>query len=645
MRIQGRGSLQPVSARLLSRGRRSRWIAVVVLAVITISIQMIAATASSAPVLAAPFETQGSQSPAAALARVEVPAGAQPCPNSGFGASCSNGTEANFDNGDVSQDAIQQGKSTRQIELSADKTALAAGDTVQLSVSTTISVAGKPWAIEVFDQANQALVGACPGASTCDVAFSSKAGAHTFVAYLAVPSATIPVVGIRLRSGALKVQWLGVTLAASNPSAVGPGRAVTFTATASAEVSKIGYQIELSDTTTGHLLTYCSQGTTCSTSLIEPDAGTHTIVADLIPAPGSSELQPVPEKSAPVSATWLSVVLSAGAYSLHGGTTAISVSANADLTNTPWAIFIFRSPGQLIGVPCVSATCVATVNLPAASTPSFFAIVARKDFVDTGPASPSRVLGHTQAGVAVSDIQARSAVVTPVRMTWGVDSCAAFTQDPAGSTGLLPKVTAMLGTPDFWGRYLPTTGNCPALSATEVAAAQSRHMGILPIYNDYDCSAVSGYAAGAAYAASAVQIATADQIPLGTGVAIDIEPPGDACPGAANVDVGFINGWYDVITSAGYAPIYYGNTTPGSSFGQAWCATVAQRPEIATSSFLWSFEPDLLGGFTKLTAPAFAPYNSGCGGQYDAWQYRISGGSAPDVDHDEATNQLPIWYP
>jgi hypothetical protein len=142
-----------------------------------------------------------------------------------------------------------------------------------------------------------------------------------------------------------------------------------------------------------------------------------------------------------------------------------------------------------------------------------------------------------------------------------------------------------------------------------------------------------------------VQIAIADRIPLGTGIAIDIEPPGDACPGAANVDVGFITAWYDGITEAGYAPVYYGNTTAGREFGSAWCAAVVQRPEIAANSFLWSFEPDLLGGFTRSTAPVFAPDDSGCAGHYDAWQYRISDGSKPDVDHDEATDQLPIWYP
>ena len=517
---------------------------------------------------------------------------------------------------------------------------IAAGDSITLSASTTINASGSPWALEIFDQTTQALVGACLQVSTCQAPYSAGAGDHIFVAYLAVPSATIPVEGIRLQSTPLGVQWLGVTLVASNPSVVGPGSGVTFTVTASAEVSKIGYQINLVDAATSQRLTFCSQGVTCSTSLIETDAGTHQIIATLVGT--SPQVQPT---SAPVAATWLSIGVTASPYSQQGGTTTVVASANADLTNTPWAIFIYRDPGQLIGGPCVAAICSVNVTLPASGTPTFFAVIARKTSVTSKSGAASPAPGAVRASPANSDLQLRSANVTPVRMLWGVDSCAAFTQDAAGSTGLLPQVTAMLGAPDFWARYLPTTGNCPALSAAEVAAARSRHMGILPIYNDYDCSAVSGAAAGAAYAAAAAQIAASDLIPRGTGIAIDIEPPGDACPGAANVDAAFILAWYDGIIAAGYAPIYYGNTTAGSEFGQAWCGAVGQRPAIAANSFLWTFEPDLLGGFAKSTAPAFAPNNSGCAGQYDGWQYRISDGSTPDVDHDEATSRLPIWYP
>jgi len=542
--------------------------------------------------------------------------------------------------------AIQHLDLNPQIELSADKSTLASGDKALLTVAAATSVSETPWVIDIIDQTTQTLVGACSQGNTCQVAFGATAGAHTFIAYVALPSPTIPVNGIRLTSNAVDVRWLNIRLEASDPSIVGPGKPVTFTATASDEVSKFGYRIELVDTTTGQQLTYCSRGTICSASVIEPNAGTHLLVADLSFVAASSGSQLIQEKSAPVAATWLNIRLSASTmYPSQGGTVWLSASANADLTNTPWAIFIYMSPGLLIDRPCHSATCSVSVTVPAGSTPSFFAVIGRELDVSRGSDPLTAMLDAARAGAPQSDIQARSAVVKPDRILWGVDSCAAFTQDAAGATGLLPQVISMLGVPDFWARYLPNTANCPALSPIEVAAAQNLHMGILPIYNNYDCSAVSGYEAGAAYAFSAVQIAQANLIPLGTGIAIDIEPPGDACPGAGNVDVGFITGWYDVISGSGYAPVYYGNTTPGSSFGQAWCATLVQRPEIQTGSYLWSFEPDLNGRFAKLTAPAFGPFSSGCGGQYGAWQYQISDGSTPLVDHDEATSRLPLWYP
>jgi glycoside hydrolase-like protein len=192
---------------------------------------------------------------------------------------------------------------------------------------------------------------------------------------------------------------------------------------------------------------------------------------------------------------------------------------------------------------------------------------------------------------------------------------------------------------------LPNTGNCGGLNGNEIAAAHVLHMGILPIYNDYDCSAVSGNAAGAAYAEAAVWWLQNDLIPQGTVIAIDIEPVGAACPGAGNVDMGFIAGWYDVLMKAGYWPAYYGDTAPGSAFANAWCTTTQARPDIANNSYLWSFEPSLSAVYGKGNAPAFSPYSTTCPGHYAAWQYLLSAGSTPDVDQDEANSSLPLWYP
>ena len=717
--------------RAYPRARRPRFVGAVLLAVVSVTAQMVALAAATgwAPGLAGlntPKARMAAQLIRAIdcggvaagggacvaggvvhpeVARVAVPSGLKQCPDSGVGASCATGQGDPVDFGAASVPAglspcpvdptkpvpnapgacspaaapaapapaapsaqavasgpasalrpapsiapaasKQADASTPQLDLTADKTTIAAGAGTVLVATSGMAVDGTPWVIEIFDQTTKALVGACSQASACTVAFSANAGMHTFVAFVATPTADMPVDGIRLTSNALSIRWLGVRLAASDPAVVGPGHAVTFTATASQDVTGTQYAIELWDASTRERLTYCTRGNTCSTSVTEPVAGTHVVSADLglvAPTPG---LPPVLATSASASGTWVTVTLAASTtYPAQGGVVWLSANASSDLTNTPWAIYIYTTDGRLVGAPCNASACTASLNLPAGKTPSFYATIARKVGAGDPAAGPlPSVLEKVRVNTAKSDVQARSADATPTRIMWGVDSCAAYTQDPAGTTGLLPQVIGKLGVPDFWGRYMPTTGNCPGLNSTEIAAAHAHHMGILPIYNDYDCSAVSGNAAGSAYGLAAVQYAQNDIIPLGAVLAIDIEPVGDACPGAANVDYGFISGWYDQVHSAGYIPVFYGNTAPGSAFANAWCASVQQRPEIATNSYLWSFEPSLQGDFSRANSPAYTPYYAGCPGKYAVWQYEISAGSTPDVDHDEATNQLPLWYP
>ena len=205
-------------------------------------------------------------------------------------------------------------------------------------------------------------------------------------------------------------------------------------------------------------------------------------------------------------------------------------------------------------------------------------------------------------------------------------------------------MTLALGRPDFWGRYL-TDSVCPALSSLEIQAAHARRMGILPIFNEADCSAVQGRDRSTAYALGALTRAIKDGIPAGTAIAIDIEPAGSVCPGAARVDKAFIEGWFDVIRWAGYAPAFYGNTIPRTAFANAWCAAVLERPEIAADSYLWSFEPSLVHiSHAARNAPAFEPDDPGCPSRLAVWQYSITP-SKPDVDVDLASSDFPFWWP
>lgn len=681
--------MQPTK-RALARFRVPRTAGSVLLALVSVSTQMIAlaavtgagsssthqpVTAAMAGSLLRGIAPTGDARPSLAGAKqtekIVVPSGAAPCPNSGAGAACSQAALVAPEPGIAALPAGQAAcptdadkldigvpgacsdapaapiaglaggspvrlvPDTPTVTLSADHAILAAGSTALLEARANISVTGTPWAIEIFDTTSRVLAGACAESSVCSVAYTGKTGDRSFVAYVMTPGTQMPDGNAAATSNRLDARWLGVDINAGDPAVVAPGKPITFTASASEDVGKIGYRIELRDSTTGQRMTFCGQGTTCSTSLIEPVAGTHHVVAQLVPQSPATHATSISVNpaSSTVSGTWLGVDLqSSVTRSTSGGTVSLTATANADLSQTPLSIFIQDEAGHVIGEPCNASTCSASVDVSATDNSRYRAVIARST---PAPA----------AAVPEADLQASSPLVRPARLMWGVDSCKPITDDPTGGSGLIAQVKWGLGTPTFWGRYLPQTGNCPALSATEISVAHSQHMAILPIYNDYDCSAVSTYATGSAYGLAAVQIAAADLIPAGTAIAIDIEPPGPWCPGAANVDKGFVEGWYDQISDAGYVPAYYGNSTAGSEFGSAWCAAVAERAEIASNSYLWSFEPSLSIVHIARSAPAWAPNNPGCAGHFVVWQYSLSDGSNPDVDVDEATTDFPFWWP
>jgi len=521
-----------------------------------------------------------------------------------------------------------------RLELQAGSTVLRAGDRAVLIATANASITGTNNAIEIFDRTTQTLAGACTQSSQCSVAYAATSGQHTFAAFITRAGAALSTASDGLASNDVNVTWLGITLA-SDSTLVAPGKPITFTATSTFDVGRAGRVIVIYDNTTKESLTYCSRGTTCSTSMTQSSGGVHEIVGWV---PGQ------PDAVSPsITATWLGASLSGNStYPQMGGTVHLTATANADLTQTPWSLGIYDQHGRLVGQACKTGnTCSIDITLTSGDTPYFTAVIGAVPPV--GAASTlGQLLSKISGPTELINIQARSTAVQPTRILWGVDSCKAFTT--TGMDGLLYQVASSLGMPEFWGRYLTDTV-CPGIRPAEVALAARYHFGILPIYNEYNCSNVVGYAAGNGYAGEATAAAARLGIPQGRAIAIDIEPPGDACPGAAGVDAGFIQGWYDGVAGAGYVPTYYGNGTGGSEFASAWCSAVAAQPAVASFSYLWSFEPSLLGSYSRASAPGYSPNQTGCAGPMAAWQYQISAGSTPDVDHDEALSSLPLWFP
>jgi hypothetical protein len=523
--------------------------------------------------------------------------------------------------------------SAQRLDLTAINTFIAPGEKAILTATANASVTGTNTAIAIFDQTTHTLAGSCSQASQCIVAYSAASSIHTFAAFITRLGTQAPADVTSLASNQVSVTWSGITLTA-NETVVAPGKPVTFTANTTFDVSKSGRTIVIYDNTAKQGLTYCSRGTTCSTSLTLASGGVHEIVGRVSGQPQAT--------SPGITTTWLAASVSGKTtHPQMGGIAHLTAKANADLTSTPWSLGIYDQHGRLVGKTCKSGTtCSADVTLGSGTAPYFTAVIGALPAPDAPTSVLGQVLRKLEGPTSLVDVQARSAATQPTRILWGVDSCKSM-------TSIYSQVAGRFGTPDFWGRYLTNTG-CPGISAAEIATAARLHMGLLPIYNEYNCSHVDGYATGHRYAAEATSAAASLGIPKGRVVAIDIEPYGDQCPGAVNVDAGFVQGWFDGVLDAGYAPTYYGNGTAGTEFASAWCAAVAAQPEVATRSYLWSFQPSLLGNFTKANAPGFAPYEPGCAGQMVAWQYQIDSsmsGPNSDVDHDEALSTMPIWYP
>lgn len=620
--------------------------------------------------------------------QVTVPEGSQPCPGSGMGAACTttpvavtpgvastpvgqtpcaSGSPASCTRSLLASDpgiasygtsaapvvlpsvpasSLQDTGSIQRLELATTAGSAMPDHNIRLTATASGSVNGSNNAIEIFDLTTGTLAGYCTQGSQCIVDYAAKAGVHAFTAYVSPLTSKPPVANSALTSNPVSVSWIGVTLTSKN-AIVSPAQPVTLTAISTIPIDKTGWLLQLYDAHTRARLTFCSTGSTCSTSLISPTGASRSIVAALAKSsPSFPAADGVVAQSNLVSPTWLSLVVDAHLSSLVNGTPIyVRATANVDMTNTPWSIGIFNDQNQLVGQPCkTGSSCVTQVTFNG-GTPTFSAAIGTVPTFDTSSAV-GQVLQKISGPTKLVNLQARSAAVVPqvTRILWGVDSCKSFTTDPNGGNGLLPQVRGMLGQPDFWGRYLTETV-CPGISRAEIEAAHRNHMAILPIYNDYNCSAVVGYNAGRQYGGAATEAALSLGIPQGRALVIDIEPPGAACPGAANVDSGFVQGWYDGVTTAHYVAAYYGDGTAGKEFASAWCAAVTSRPEIANNSFLWSFQPSLLGGFSKSHAPGYAPNAPGCAGHSSAWQYSLSAGGDPDVDQDELVTELPLWYP
>ncbi len=214
---------------------------------------------------------------------------------------------------------------------------------------------------------------------------------------------------------------------------------------------------------------------------------------------------------------------------------------------------------------------------------------------------------------------------------WGVDTASTV------NATLLNRIISTYGKPSFIGKYLNATAFTP-LSASEASFIHSRGIHILVIESDAGHDTTSS--AGVARAKQALAKAHSLGIPKGTAIFSDLEA-------RSSVDAGWIEGWYNTISAAGYVPGYYGNPYAESSkFDGAYCSAVSHNGNIATRGILFSAEPDT-GRTSAAHAPGFAPAHPYCNGHATGrplvWQYGLAGKSGVNVDTDEIKSSVRLW--
>jgi Domain of unknown function (DUF1906) len=193
--------------------------------------------------------------------------------------------------------------------------------------------------------------------------------------------------------------------------------------------------------------------------------------------------------------------------------------------------------------------------------------------------------------------------VTPPPKTsttlWGVDTASFITPT------FLGQIESNFSTPVFIGRYLDGKPRyVTSLNASEAAYIHSQNIRILPILSDFGNDTT--YSTGVSRANDAIAKAHTLGISTKTVIIADIE-------NGSSIDAGFIEGWYAMISSAGYTPGYYINPYPGSSrFASAFCSAVSSNPVIG-SSIMYVTEPSK-GRTPPSSAPPFGPASVICSG-------------------------------
>jgi hypothetical protein len=193
------------------------------------------------------------------------------------------------------------------VTLTGGPTVAAPGQPVLLTATASLDVGPTPFYIEIFDVRSGAFVTECGSGTSCSTFVVRASDVGQFVAYISdFDVLTFPPPGIRSLSGSVLVSWASVGLSASPTSLPAGGTANVF-ALASLDVGPTPWWIEIYDDTSGTRVAFCGFGTSCSASVSQQAATTHSYTAFIAAVSGTPPPPDVRSTSNTVAVTWTPV--------------------------------------------------------------------------------------------------------------------------------------------------------------------------------------------------------------------------------------------------------------------------------------------------------------------------------------------------
>lgn len=246
-----------------------------------------------------------------------------------------------------------------------------------LTATASADVGPTPFFIRIREVAGGALLVSCGTGTTCMTAVTQP----TDISVAYVTTIEDFAGNVQASSPVAVVNWFGTSLnLAPSATTVPVGGSVSLVATTARDIGPSPFFTEIFDATTATLLAICGTGTSCSATVSQAAATTHTYRAFLSPA--SSTLPPPgAQRTTPLYfVTWassgLAVSLSNPTF-VSTFTQSVTATANIDVGPTPYWIEIFdQTTGTRVAVCGSGTTCTATIPATTSTSDELVAFIS-----------------------------------------------------------------------------------------------------------------------------------------------------------------------------------------------------------------------------------------------------------------------------